>query len=182
MTKGRWLKWMNATISASFVIPAVAALLHWHPSILTWLIASPVAILWANWFEYAYHRWLDHEPGSRFEREHRKHHAQPNNEEFHNLGDNPLVTMGMFVVNWTPVLIADLFLKIGFSAPVLFAFVLYVLVMEEVHWRIHENEWVPEAWRRYHYGHHGIGQGATGGRSKYNIFLPIFDWLFGTLA
>jgi sterol desaturase/sphingolipid hydroxylase (fatty acid hydroxylase superfamily) len=181
MTKGRLLKRVNAMVSTMFVLPALAATMYWHPSLLVWLLSLPLAIVWANWFEYVYHRWADHTPGSYFEKKHRLHHGQPKNEAYHNLGDNPLTTIGMFVVNWLPVLGVDLWLKIGFSGPVLFAFVAYVLLMEEVHWRMHTGEWVPESWRQYHLAHHGMGEKPTGGRTKYNIFLPIFDWLFGTI-
>jgi hypothetical protein len=61
-------------------------------------------------------------------------------------------------------------------------FVVYVITLEEIHWRIHENEPVPESWRQYHFAHHGMGKNPTGGRTKFNIFLPIFDWLFDTIA
>ena len=176
------MKRINALVSAMFTLPALAAALYWHPSILTWLVAVPLGLLWANWFEYAYHRWADHTPGLYFEKKHRVHHANPDDEDHHNLGDNPLTTIGMFLINWLPVLAADVHFKIGFSAPVLVAFVAYVLFMEEVHWRMHTGEWVPESWRTYHLAHHGLGPKPTGGRTKYNIFLPIFDWLFGTIA
>jgi len=181
-SRGRLMKRINATVSALFVLPALAIIFHWHPSLLNWLISFPLALLWANWFEYAYHRWADHTPGLYFEKKHRRHHAAPYNEDHHNLGDNPLTTIGMFAFNWLPVLFVDMWLKIGFSAPVLLAFVLYVIMMEEAHWRIHAGEWVPESWRIYHYGHHGLGPEPTGGRTKYNIFLPIFDWIFGTIG
>jgi hypothetical protein len=180
-SKGRWLKWINSAVSMLCLLPAVAAFMAWHPSLLTCLIAFPLAIIWANWFEYAYHRWADHTPDTYFEKKHRKHHAKPYHEDHHNLGDNPLTTLGMFAINWLPVLFADMYFKIGFSAPVMLAFVIYVLVMEEAHWRIHTGEWVPESWRIYHFAHHGMGPTPTGGRSKFNIFLPIFDWLFGTM-
>src|ERR1700676_1171820 len=99
MTKGRLLKWMNATVSGLFVIPALVLAFHFHPSLLIWLVSMPLAFVWANWFEYAYHRWADHTPGLYFERKHREHHADPENEDHHNLGDNPLTTLGMFLVN-----------------------------------------------------------------------------------
>jgi Fatty acid hydroxylase superfamily len=182
MTRGRRVKWINASISTAFLIPATLCATHFHPSLLTWLITFPLAILWANWFEYLYHRWLDHTPGLYFEKKHRKHHAAPHDEAFHNLGDSPVDTTGMFLVNWLPLLAADHWLHIGFSAPALIAFVIYVIVMEEAHWRIHTGAWVPESLRQYHLAHHGLGNNPTGGRTKYNIFLPIFDWLFGTLG
>src|SRR5271157_2978526 len=140
-SRGRLMKRINATVSALFVLPALAIIFHWHPSLLNWLISFPLALLWANWFEYAYHRWADHTPGLYFEKKHRRHHAAPYNEDHHNLGDNPLTTIGMFAFNWLPVLFVDMWLKIGFSAPVLLAFVLYVIVMEEAHWRIHAGGW-----------------------------------------
>jgi hypothetical protein len=181
MSKGRLLKWLNAVVSMAFTIPATLVAFHWHPSLLVWLVSFPLALLWANWFEYAYHRWADHTPGSYFEKKHRAHHGRPEHEDHLNLGDTPLTTTGMFLVNWLPVLGIDLWLKVGFSAPVLFAFVLYVIVMEEVHWRMHTGEWVPKSWRKYHLAHHGQGEHPTGGHTKFNIFLPIFDWFFDTI-
>ena len=158
------------------LLPAFAMLHVFRPGLLNWIVSFVLALVWANWFEYFYHRWLDHTPGMYFEAKHRVHHAKPNSEEHTNLGDKPIMTAGMFVVNWIPVLIADLFLHWGFSGPVLVGFVFYVLVMEEVHWRAHHGGWIPASWREYHLNHHKRPL------TKFNIFVPIFDWLFGTIS
>lgn len=173
---GRSLKLQNALISGSFLLPAILFVKFQHPTILTWFLSFVFGVVWANWFEYAYHRWADHTPGSHFEKEHRKHHRNPEEIEHINLGENPLITAGMFIVNWCPMMALDLYLHWGFSGPLLISFVAYVLFMEEAHWRIHTGEWLPfNMGRVYHLDHH------TRPRGKFNIFLPIFDWVFGTL-
>jgi hypothetical protein len=53
----------------------------------------------------------------------------------------------------------------------------YLIAAEEVHWRIHMNGWLPPGLRfarAYHMSHHDIPN------SRYNVFLPLFDWLFGS--
>jgi sterol desaturase/sphingolipid hydroxylase (fatty acid hydroxylase superfamily) len=44
----------------------------------------------------------------------------------------------------------------------------------EVHLRIHDGRWVPDAWKAHHLSHHVRPQ------KNFNIFLPIFDWLLGS--
>jgi len=182
MIPGRRLKWLNCLISASFLIPAFILWLFFRPSAFTWIAGLCGGLLWANWFEYAYHRWLDHTPGLYWEKEHRKHHSKPEDEDHVNLGSSPFDTFLMFAVNCTPVACADIWYQTGFSAPVFVAFVLYVLVMEEVHWRVHMGGWVPKWVKTYHLSHHAMGEKPTGGQTKFNIFVPIFDLLFDTMG
>jgi hypothetical protein len=182
MTPGRRMKWLCCSTSASFLIPAYILASFFHPSATTWIIGLFGGLLWANWFEYAYHRWADHKPGSYFEKEHRKHHAHPEDEEHVNLGGGPALTAGMFIVNGLPVVLADIWLRVGFSAPVLVAFVIYVLAMEETHWRVHMGGWIPKWVLAYHLSHHAMGEEPTGGQTKFNIFVPLFDWVCGTMG
>jgi hypothetical protein len=61
----------------------------------------------------------------------------------------------------------------------LIAFAVYFIVVEEVHWRIHLGGWLPAlltSARSYHLAHHDIPN------ARYNIFLPLFDLLFGNLG
>jgi hypothetical protein len=54
----------------------------------------------------------------------------------------------------------------------------YVILTEEIHWRIHMNAWLPPGFqlaRAYHMSHHDIPN------SRYNVFLPLFDFLFGNM-
>jgi len=182
MTPGRRLKWLNCSISAFFLIPAYILASFFHPSASTWIIGLFAGLLCANWFEYAYHRWLDHTPGLRWEKLHREHHKAPLDETHVNLGSTPFDTFMMFIVNCTPVVCADIWYQKGFSAPVMVAFVIYVLVMEEVHWRVHMGGYVPQWIKSYHLSHHAMGDTPTGGKTKFNIFVPIFDWVFGTMG
>jgi hypothetical protein len=54
------------------------------------------------------------------------------------------------------------------------AFVTYIALGVEVHLRIHDGRWVPDAWRAHHLLHHVRPQ------QNFNIFLPVFDWLLGS--
>jgi hypothetical protein len=51
-----------------------------------------------------------------------------------------------------------------------------LITAEEIHWRIHLNGWLPRGLRfarAYHMSHHDIPN------TRYNVFLPLFDLLFG---
>jgi len=55
----------------------------------------------------------------------------------------------------------------------------YFIITEEVHWRIHLGGWLPpglSAARAYHLRHHDTPD------ARFNVFLPIFDLLFGNLG
>lgn len=172
---GRHLKRLNAAISLSFLVPALFFALKHPVNPIHWLIFFAAGLVWANWFEYVYHRWVDHVPGTPFEAGHRKHHAKPSDEGHINLGDTGWTTLGMFLVNSIPLYFLDRWLQMGFTGPVLASFVTYVIAIEEIHWRIHTGSgWVPGWARAYHLRHHDRPL------EKYNICFPIFDGLFHT--
>jgi len=53
----------------------------------------------------------------------------------------------------------------------------YLIFTEEIHWQIHMNGWLPPGLRfarAYHLSHHDIPN------RRYNVFLPLFDWLLGS--
>lgn len=179
--QGIWLKRINAAISASFLVPVALLGLFYRAPIWLWIVGFVGGFIWANWFEYFYHRWLDHTPGLYFEKKHRTHHREPGDDVVVNLG-NGWETFAMFVINCIPTVALSLWTGIHFAAPVMLAFVVYVLTTEEVHWRCHIGGYVPECIKRYHLAHHGIGEKPTGARTKFNIFLPLFDWVFGTIG
>lgn len=181
MKNGLALKRINAAISLSFLAPAVLLGIFYRPSPLLWVVGFIAGFMWANWFEYFYHRWLDHTPGLYFEKKHRVHHKDPDDEISVNLGEG-LETFAMFIINCVPTVLLSLWTGIHFAAPVMVAFVAYVLLTEEVHWRVHMGGYVPDAIKRYHLSHHGVGVKPTGARTKFNIFLPVFDWIFGTIS
>lgn len=176
MLTGRQMKRINASIALLFLPPAAVLAAKFPLSAMRWLLWFLVGLLWANWFEYAYHRWADHKSGSYFERAHRVHHAKPKDERNINLGETGLTTFVMFLVNGGPAILLDgLWLHSGFSAPLLAAFVFYVLAIEEIHWRVHTGGWIPfHLGRRYHLEHHARPT------TRFNICVPLFDWIFGT--
>jgi len=172
---------MNAlTAVLSGGVPAVALGVFFPASLGGWLAGLVVGLLWASLFEYAYHRFLLHLPGTFFARRHLQHHATVGTatEAKHvNLGGAPIWVVAMFAVNGIPVVILDALLGLRIASGMLVAFAVYFLITEEFHWRIHLGEWLPPGFRgtrEYHLGHHDRPN------ARFNIFLPLWDWLLGT--
>lgn len=181
---GRDKKLKNA-IAASLcgVVPAVLLSLYFAPSASweLWLIGLTVGLIWGNAFEYVYPRWLLHRLRSPLRAEHHEHHAQigtPEEAEHVALISSPLNIVLLFVVNGVPAcLILGLMGVWGILSGVLIGWTVYLIVTEEIHWRIHLNRWLPIGlWfaRAYHVSHHDVPS------SRYNVFLPLFDFLFGS--
>ena len=86
----------------------------------------------------------------------------------------------LFVINGVPAsLIASLIGLWRILSGVFIGWAVYLIVTEETHWRIHMNEWLPPCLRfarAYHMRHHARPN------SRYNVFLPLFDLLFGNLG
>ena len=82
----------------------------------------------------------------------------------------------LFVINGVPAfLAASLMGARGLLSGVFVAWSIYLIVTEEIHWRIHMNGWLPPGLglaRAYHLSHHDVPN------SRYNVFLPLFDFLF----
>jgi fatty acid hydroxylase family protein len=137
-------------------------------------------LVWANGFEYVYHRFILHWAGSYFARRHLVHHratGTPEEAEHVTLGESPLWIVLLFVVNGLPLTAVDWLLGLGIASGMLLAFAAYFVAVEEIHWRIHLGESLPsflEPARGYHLLHHDRPYG------RYNVFLPLFDWLLGT--
>ena len=58
----------------------------------------------------------------------------------------------------------------------LLTFAAYSVAYEEIHWRIHQDEWLPPGLRlarEHHFAHHAQPD------ARFNVFLPLFDWLLG---
>jgi hypothetical protein len=146
-----------------------------------WVIGFLVGLLWANGFEYVYHRCLLHLPRSFLGRRHLGHHMAVGSlteAEHVNLGGSPLWVALLFILNGVPVITLDLLFGLGVASGMLVAFSLYVVVVEEIHWRIHLGEWLPPGLRfarSHHFAHHERSN------ERFNIFLPLFDWFFGSL-
>lgn len=155
----------------SFYFPA-----HWQ----RWLLGLAIGLLWGNAFEYVYHRWLLHRAGSKLGKGHLEHHAYVGTSaeaEHVSLGKSPLHIAILFAINGMVVMLADLLLSIRISPGIFVGWTVYLIAAEEVHWRIHLDGWLPpglEFARAYHIAHHDTPN------TRYNVFLPIFDLLFGS--
>jgi hypothetical protein len=180
--RGRRLKRNNAlTALASGALPGVAIAGFLHPSSLGWALSLAIGLLWANAFEYFYHRYLLHMPKSSFGREHLLHHStlgRPEEPEHVTFGSSPLYLMLLFLVNGALATAICSLIRWSLLPGILTGFSLYLILVEEIHWRIHMGEWLPaplECVREYHMAHHEI----PGGR--FNVFFPAFDYLFGNI-
>ncbi len=181
ITRGRALKTANAwTAILCGGLPAITLCIFSLPSWGKWLIGLAAGLLWATWFEYAYHRFLLHLPGTFFAKEHLRHHMSvdtPVEAEHLNLGGSPVWVIVLFVINGLPFIAADLLFRLGIAPGMLVAFSLYFITTEEFHWRIHMGERLPpgfQAARAYHMSHHDRPD------ARFNIFLPVWDVLLGS--
>jgi hypothetical protein len=166
-------------------LPAIALRFHfssvpWSRWLVSLIIGLATGFIWGNAFEYVYHRWLLHQSGSAHAAGHREHHAQigtPEQAEHVALITSPLNVALLFVVNGIPALLLTwLTEQWGILSGVLIGWALYLIVTEEIHWRIHMNGWLPPGLRfarAYHMSHHARPN------IRYNVFLPLFDFLFG---
>ena len=139
-----------------------------------------VGCVWSNAFEYFYHRSLLHRSASLLARHHMEHHAAtgtPAETEHLNFGESPLWVALLFLGNEIVIILADLLLRLRIAPGVLVAFGLYFVVLEEIHWRVHLDGWLPRGLhfaKSYHLQHHDRPD------SRFNVFLPLFDWVCGT--
>jgi Fatty acid hydroxylase superfamily len=162
-------------------VPAAVLGTLFRTSPLHWLVGFGVGLVWANAFEYFYHRYLLHLPSNYLGRLHQLHHASvgtPLEMEHLNLGGTPPLVLAAFVLNGLVItLLAEVLLKLRISPGIFIAFTVYVIAIEEVHWRIHVGGWLP-SWLQFGREHHLVHHDRPNGR--YNVFLPLFDWLLGT--
>jgi hypothetical protein len=178
--RGRTKKRNNAIVAVlSGIVPGLL-LLHYLPfSWQRWLLGFTIGLIWANAFEYAYHRWLLHRPRSSFGKGHLEHHVNvgtPEEPEHVSLGKSPPHIAILFASNGVIVVLVDLLLHLGVASGIFVGWTIYLITAEEIHWRIHMDEWLPPGLRfarAYHMGYHHIAN------VRYNVFLPLFDLLFG---
>lgn len=152
---------------------------------LTWehsLVGVVIGLIWANAFEYAYHRFLLHRPRNPHGIAHQEHHAHigtPDEAEHVALISSPLNILLLYIINGIPAFLITLLLGLENILPGVFiGWMAYVILTEEIHWRIHMNAWLPpglQLARAYHLSHHDIPN------SRYNVFFPLFDFLFGNM-
>lgn len=141
---------------------------------MRFLVGFVAGLIWSNWIEYAYHRWAMHWPSlyQPAAMRHTLHHSAPSDPE------NITMAFGFWaaifsanVLLFAPV---DLLFHLRMLTGLAAAFFTYIVLGIEVHLRIHDGRWVPNAWRTHHLSHH------LRPRQNFNIFLPLFDWLLGS--
>jgi hypothetical protein len=181
IVRGRAIKRDNfLTAIACGVVPAILLYTVFPAHTRNLLVSFAGGFLWANFFEYAYHRYLLHLPGTSLARKHLEHHMSVgafNEAENVNLGSAPIWVALLFAINGVPVILADLLLGFRSAPGVLVAFAIYIILTEELHWRIHLGQSLPpglDKARRYHLSHH------TRPNARFNIFLPLWDLVFRT--
>jgi hypothetical protein len=134
-------------------------------------------LVYANAFEYVLHRFLLHVGDGFLVQRHKLHHdsaGTPQEARYVNFATSPWVVVLVIVLNSPVPFALEAWLHAGLAAGMLVAFTAYYIAYEEIHWRIHLGGWLP-GWlrlaRRHHFLHHG------GFKGRYNVFLPVFDWL-----
>ncbi len=169
---------LTAILCGGLGAVAVCAML---PTTLGGNVAGFLAgLVWANGFEYIYHRFILHLPGGFLARRHLEHHratGTPEEADHLTFGESPSWIVLLFIVNALPALGLDRLLHLGIAPGMFLAFSTYFVAVEEIHWRIHLRERLPrwlEPARTFHLAHHDTPVG------RYNVFFPLFDWLLGT--
>jgi Fatty acid hydroxylase superfamily len=182
LAHGRSKKRNNALAAiVSGVVPAFLLAHYMRTTPAKWLIGVGIGLLWSNAFEYAYHRWLLHWPQSSFGRGHLLHHSTlgtPQEAAHVTFGDSPLRVTALFCFNGIPLLLLERWFRLGISPGILVGWTTYLVLVEEIHWRIHLGGWLPPglcAARNYHLAHHDVAGG------RFNVFLPVFDYLLGNI-
>jgi len=175
---GRKLKRKNAIVAIlSGAVPGVIASLFIRMTPHGWLIGIVIGLLWSNAFEYFYHRHLLHWPRSSFGKGHLLHHltvGTPQEPEHVTFGSSPWLVAALFAINGTFAVLLDWRLNLHLTPGILVGFSLYMVLVEEIHWRVHLGGALPGlSWaREYHMAHHDIPEG------RYNVFFPVFDLIF----
>jgi hypothetical protein len=171
---------MAAVLSG--VVPGVVLTFYCPTTWERWLVGLMIGVLWGNAFEYSYHRWMLHRPESPFSKGHREHHAQLGaiaEAEHVTLGSSPLNVAILFLINGMFVIPVDFLLRLWITPGIFIGWSVYLIVAEEIHWRIHMNGWLPLGLRfarAYHLNHHHFPKG------HYNVFLPLFDVVCGNMG
>jgi hypothetical protein len=172
---------ITAFLSGSILAAVVLELAHFDPRELDLLrlVAGFLAgVLYANGFEYVLHRFFLHWGEGFLVQRHGLHHDTAGAAEeprYVNFATSPWVVVLVFVLNGLPVFALEFFLRTGFAVGIFVGFTLYFIAYEEIHWRFHLGGRLP-GWLRAARNHHMLHHGGFEGR--YNVFLPIFDWIF----
>jgi hypothetical protein len=149
---------------------------HSSPAILGGFV---LGFFYANGFEYCLHRFVLHAGRGVFGQQHMVHHttlSSPDAARYVNFSSNPWGVVGLFFTNAAPFLFLQWIFRNEWTAGVFASFTVYYIAFEEIHWRSHMGPWLPNWLRpaaRHHLLHHAHETG------RYNVFLPIFDFLAG---
>ena len=100
---------------------------------------------------------------------HALHHSAPSNPQ--HITMSIAFWTAIFITNVLLFAVPDQLLHLRILTGVSAAFLTYMVVGIEVHLRIHDGRWVPDAWRAHHLSRHGRPL------KNFNTFLPVFDWL-----
>ena len=129
------------------------------------MVLKVLALLaYANFVEYAVHRWLLHGP---LWPQHTVHHFDDRDEVIFTRGWKGFL-QGAVLIAFNSLL----WLFWGWLPLVVFT-VYYVVLFELAHWVIHHQTWA--WWKRHHRVHH-----ADVYDGNYNIWFPLWDVLLGT--
>jgi hypothetical protein len=136
LTRAGCTKRLNAlTATLCGILPAVV--LVWirpvRGSML--LLSFLLGLVWANGFEYVYHRSLLHRPKCSLGKGHLLNHATvgtPCEPDHVTFGASPLSVALVFVVNGIPVVLVDIVLRLGIAAGILIGFSIYFIALEEM--------------------------------------------------
>jgi hypothetical protein len=172
---------ITALLSGSILAAVVLELVHFDARELDPLRLGAgflAGVLYANGFEYVLHRFFLHWGQGFLVQRHGLHHDTAGAAEeprYVNFATSPWVVVLVFALNALPVFALELFLHVGLAVGIFAGFTLYFIAYEEIHWRFHLGGWLP-GWLRAARNHHMLHHGGFEGR--YNVFLPIFDWIF----
>jgi len=178
---GQKKKRNNAIVALlSGAVPGIFLAFYFPFKWYLWLFGLLIGLVWGNAFEYAYHRWLLHRPHCPLAKGHLQHHANlgtPEEPEHVSLGKSPPRIALLFVSNGIIAITMDSLLHLWITSGIFIGWVIYLITAEEIHWRIHMNGWLPPGLRfarAYHMAHHDVPN------SRYNVFLPMFDFFCST--
>jgi sterol desaturase/sphingolipid hydroxylase (fatty acid hydroxylase superfamily) len=170
----------NTLVSATFFLLA----LIWLPRSSHSFFVFAGAAAWCLFFEYGFHRWFQHDPGTPVAQTHHVHHAtyqtpadcfSTSCAEHLDFGGHWVYVVILFVGNGAPLLLIDVVFGVRWLAPCMVVFVSYFLFLEIMHRRIHLGQWVP--WGAAHHHKHHVAP-----LTNFGVVSSWLDRLFGTKA
>jgi hypothetical protein len=142
------------------------------------LCGFAAGLFYSNLFEYVLHRYPLHWGSGFLAGRHALHHDSEGTAEearYVNFATSPWVVVLLFISNALPVFALEAGFHLGIAPGMIAAFTVYYILYEEIHWRMHLGGRLPgwmQGARHHHMLHHGGFEG------RYNVFLPLCDWIF----